>query len=325
MKQLLAVMMVVLGTALGAVAAEKADYTCSMHPQISRERPGDCPICGMRLVIRKARAAVTAVPGQAAVRLPEEKRRALGVTVSRVERRPLVRTVRAPGRVAHDPDLYSALTEYRAAAEALAAATDPRSQAALTPARDAARLRLAHYGLDESQMDDLASSEHAEHLILPGAWVWIYAQIFEQDLPWVRRGQQAIITVSALPGETFDGTIRAIDPMLDAMSRTVTVRLLVRNSEARALKLEMFVSAAIESDRGRGLVVPREAILDTGARQLVYVVRGDELVPRAVKLGPRFDRYVQVLSGLMEGESVVTSANFLIDAESQIGAGQDAR
>ncbi len=303
-----------------AVAEDKVLYTCPMHPQIVRDRPGDCPICNMRLVPLQKTATEVPVPGQAVVRLPKAERAALGGATATVQVRRLVRTVRVPGRVAHDPELYGALTEYRSAAESLAKAVNARTREALQPMVDAARLRLAHFGLERDQMDELASSEHAAHLILPGDHVWVYASVYEQDLQWIKTGQDARVIVPAVPGTVFSGRIRAIEPMLDPMSRTATVRLLVRNSEQRALKLEMFAAVEIEADRGSGLVVPKEAVLDTGTRQLVFVVRGDDLVPRQVTLGPRFDAWIQVRSGLREADEVVTGANFLIDADSQIRA-----
>ena len=324
MKQWTRVMVagLLLTVVAGLAGAAGTKYTCPMHPQIIQDRPGDCPICNMKLVPFKAEKIVTPVMGQATVTLPRSDRDRMGIATVMARNRPLVRTMRVPGRVAHDPELYSAFTEYRSAAEALRKADNPRTREALTPMVDAARLRLAHYGLAADQLDELATPAQAEHLILPGDHVWVYASVFEQDLPWVRPGQHARITVPALPGESFEGDIRAIEPMLDPMSRTATVRVLVRNSAARELKLEMFASVEIAADRGTGLTIPREAVLDTGTRQLVYVAQGDRLVPRKVRLGPRFDGLVQVLEGLKEGEPVVSPANFLLDAESQIKAGQ---
>lgn len=303
-----------------AAAAVPVKYHCPMHPQIVQDHPGTCPICSMKLVPIDSQTVEIPVERQAVVPLDSTRREQLGIATARASVRRLVRTVRLPGRVAHDPELYAALTEYRAAADALAKAETPRSREALKPSVAATRLKLMHFGLDDAQMDELSSSVHAEHLILPGDHVWVYAQAFEQDLPWLKVGQTARVTVPSIPGSTYSGAIRAIEPMLDPATRTATVRLLVANPGNRDLRLEMFVGVAVEADRGEGLAVPRDAVLDTGERQIVYVVRGDALVPRTVTVGARFGTDVQILKGLVAGEAVVTSADFLIDADSRIRA-----
>ena len=150
--------------------------------------------------------------------------------------------------------------------------------------------------------------------------MWVLASAFDQDLAWIRRGQTARIEVSSLPGRKITGTVEAIEPSLDPVSRTATVRLLADNPVGAAMRLEMYATVRVEAEMGERLVVPRDAVLDTGERKIVFVVRGDGLEPREIETGIRADDGLEVTRGLKAGETVVLSGNFLIDAESRIRA-----
>jgi Cu(I)/Ag(I) efflux system membrane fusion protein/cobalt-zinc-cadmium efflux system membrane fusion protein len=149
--------------------------------------------------------------------------------------------------------------------------------------------------------------------------VWVEADIYEYELPWVKVGQHAHLTLTYLPGETFHGQVQYIYPYLKEATRTARVRLAVPNPGLR-LKPEMFAQVDIISPvKGASVAVPQEAVLDTGERQHVFVaLGGGRFAPREVKLGVRSnDGLVQILSGLNGGEEVVTSAQFLLDSESR--------
>jgi Cu(I)/Ag(I) efflux system membrane fusion protein len=156
--------------------------------------------------------------------------------------------------------------------------------------------------------------------------VWLLADVFEQDLAQIRPGQSAKITVQAYPGRVFDGQVAFIYPTVNAQTRTAKVRIEVPNPDL-LLKTDMYATVEITApiDNASVLAVPDSAVLDIGTRQTVLVDRGDgRFEPRAVKLGARADGYVAVLEGLREGEKVVTGANFLIDAESNLRAALQA-
>jgi RND family efflux transporter MFP subunit len=148
--------------------------------------------------------------------------------------------------------------------------------------------------------------------------IWVFADIYEFELPFIKMGQEAIITLPYYPGEVFRGKITYIYPSLENETRTVKVRIELKNFEFK-LKPEMFGNAEIDIDLGKKLAVPESAVIDTGMRKIVFVNRGNGYIePREVKLGHRVDEYYEVLEGLSEGEEVVTSANFLIDSESNL-------
>lgn len=152
--------------------------------------------------------------------------------------------------------------------------------------------------------------------------VWLLADVFEQDLGSVRLGQAATIRIDAYPDRVFAGRVTFVYPTVMPETRTAKVRIEMPNPSG-ALKPSMY--AAVEIAAGRAekkvLAVPNSAVLDTGTRQLVIVRRGEgAFEPRTVKLGRRADGYVEVREGISDGDSVVVSANFLIDAESNLKA-----
>jgi Cu/Ag efflux protein CusF len=151
--------------------------------------------------------------------------------------------------------------------------------------------------------------------------VWLIGDVFEQDLALVKRGAKAILRVDAFPDQTFPGQVTFIYPTMNTETRTARVRIELANPDGQ-LRPGMYGTVQIGGGAARDvLVVPDSAVIDSGARQTVLVAKGEgRFEPREVKLGARAGGLVEVLSGLKDGESVVTRANFLIDAESNLKA-----
>jgi len=148
--------------------------------------------------------------------------------------------------------------------------------------------------------------------------IWVIGDIYEYELPFVKIGDRAKITLAYDPGETFEGTATYIYPSLDPKTRTAKVRFDLPNPEFR-LKPEMWANVELKTSLGRKLVVPEDAVMDSGTMQMVFVDRGQgHFESRHIQAGVKVQGYYEVLSGLREGERVVTSANFLIDSESQL-------
>jgi Cu(I)/Ag(I) efflux system membrane fusion protein/cobalt-zinc-cadmium efflux system membrane fusion protein len=150
--------------------------------------------------------------------------------------------------------------------------------------------------------------------------VWVYANVFQNDVGRLKPGDSAQVTVDAYPGRKFNGRIDQILPQMDMVTRTVRVRLVLRNPGV-VLKPGMYVNVAIAVPLGRQLLLPASAVLQTGTRAIVFIDHGGgNLEPRVVETGTQLDDSVVVLKGLKAGERVVNSANFLVDSEAQLQA-----
>jgi len=150
--------------------------------------------------------------------------------------------------------------------------------------------------------------------------VWVLADVYESEMPFVALGQTARMSLSYLPGRTWTGKVSFIAPVLDEKTRTVKVRVQLENADG-SLKPEMYADVVLERPLGRVVTVPDGAVLSTGTRSLVFVAKGDgRFEPRAVIPGARVDGVSEIREGIRPGEEVVTQANFLIDSESRLKA-----
>ena len=213
---------------------------------------------------------------------------------------------------------------------------------------NAARRRLALWNLGEPQLEALEKNRQAQDTltlsspfdgvvldlmtnqgsrVMPGdhlvdvadlSVVWIWAEFYQEELPLVQAGSSVTISTSAYPNEKLTGKVALIDPFLNDAKRTGRVRIDVDNPQMK-LRPDMYVNVELELDLGEGLTVPVSAVLPTGEHNVVFVDKGEgRLEPRFVEIGRKFsDRYV-VTKGLAEGDRIVTSANFLIDAEAKV-------
>jgi Cu(I)/Ag(I) efflux system membrane fusion protein len=148
--------------------------------------------------------------------------------------------------------------------------------------------------------------------------VWMYADVYDYEIHGVKVGQTVEATSDAYPDKTFTGRITFISPTVDPSSRTVRIRAEIPNI-IEELKLDMFVNATIKIKLSEAIVVPTTAVLFTGTRQVVWVQKDASIFePRLVKIGERSNEYIQILDGINEGETIVTSGGYLIDSESQL-------
>ena len=168
-------------------------------------------------------------------------------------------------------------------------------------------------GMEVNPNDNLYTIADLSH-------IWLYADVYEYELPWVAEGQRALVDLSYLPGRTFEGEVTYVYPLLDPETRTARVRIELANPD-RVLKPDMYANVRIQTrTREDALTVPDEAVIRSGRRSLVIVALGDgRFTPREVALGIESgEGLVEVQEGLRAGERVVTSGQFLIDSESRL-------
>ena len=154
--------------------------------------------------------------------------------------------------------------------------------------------------------------------------VWIDADVYEYELPFVKVGQRATVTVDAYPDQTFTGKVDFIYPYLENKTRTAKVRLVFDNPNG-LLKPDMYGNVVLSQNLGKQLLVPASAVFDTGKRQYVFVQRTSGVfVPELIQLGPKTDDHFVVTKGVNDGDKVVIDGNFLLDSESQLKAATSA-
>jgi Cu(I)/Ag(I) efflux system membrane fusion protein/cobalt-zinc-cadmium efflux system membrane fusion protein len=255
-------------------------------------------------------------------------------------------TVYSPDLVATQQEYLQALQNQKllqsssvdgvaAGAESLSNAAEQRLEQWEVPQSELARLKETGKPITEVTIYSPFSGFITERSALPNLYVepstrlytvadlshvWVNAQVFQDDISRIKTGDPAAITVDTYPGATFAGRIESILPQVDTATRTVRVRLVIPNPGLK-LKPGMFVNVDLKAHLGRQLVIPASAVFQSGTRQLVFLNHGSgNLEPKEVTLGPRVGDDFAVIKGLEANQSVVTSANFLIDSESQLQA-----
>ncbi|MFA4889780.1 MAG: efflux RND transporter periplasmic adaptor subunit [Candidatus Omnitrophota bacterium] len=295
-------------------------YRNPMDPKVTSPVPTKDSM-GMDYVAVYATEESGAGPG---VYISPERQQLIGVKKEAVTKRQLLRQIITVGKVVYDPDLYVAQEEYIQSlktAEATKNSVLVSVSAQSNSFADAARKKLLLLGMSKEEIEELAKRGQAQgNLYLPDSsdTVWVYLSIYEYEIGLVKVGQEVTIDAGAFPGEVFQGKVVAITPVLNVETRSLRVRVEVDDLEHK-LKPEMFVNAKINIDLGERLAVLETAVLDTGTRKIVYLVKDNDMIElREVNLGQKAQGYYEVLSGLKEGDIVVTSGNFLVDSESRL-------
>jgi RND family efflux transporter MFP subunit len=253
----------------------------------------------------------------------------------------------------YSPDLVTAEQDYLVARELLAqiaprgagaeshgsqsllSAANQRLKQWQVPDREIARLKKSGKVRDEIEIDSPVSGVIIDRKAFPNMYVmpgmklysvadlstvWVYAQVFQNDIGRVKVGDRASVTVDAYPGQTFPARVSFIWPEVDESMRRARVRLEIPNPEMQ-LSLGMFVNVRLGMPLGDRLAIPASGVFQSGTRQIAFVDHGGGYFePRDIEVGARAGDDFVVLKGLKAGERIVTSANFLIDSESQLAA-----
>ncbi len=258
--------------------------------------------------------------------LSAERSQMIGVKTGVAEKKPLFKSIRAAGRLAFDPELYTAQNEYAEALRQLERVKDsplPDVKHSAERMVQSSKLRLKILGLSDKQIVGIGTSGSSESSLLinkPGQQVWVYADLYEMDLSNVQPGQSAEITAGFLAGKVLAGKVASVDRVINPTTRTAKARVLVQ-SAATLLRPESYVDVSIMAPLGEQVTVPFDAVLDTGKQSWVFVLEEDgQFMPRVVTVKFQAGEEVAIATGLSGGEKIVTSANFLIDSESRLKA-----
>jgi Cu(I)/Ag(I) efflux system membrane fusion protein len=360
-------------------------WTCSMHPQIRQDKPGQCPLCAMDLIPVKTAGASGEAASPESIALSKEAAALANIRTTRVSRGKPVKEVRLYGSIQPDERLARSLVAHTGgrieqlfvnftgetirqgqkiatlySPELLNAQQELLEAARIQPGRqpapllEAAREKLRLLKLTDSQIAAIEQSgqtspltdilAHTEGVVTarkvaqgdyvnPGSVlfeltdlskVWAMFDAYEADLPYLQTGDAASYTLQALPGKTYSGRIAFIEPSLDKTTRTAKVRVETPNP-GLLLKPEMYAQAVVKASLGgyeESLIVPQSAVLWTGKRSIVYVKQPDASAPvfslREVELGPSLGDSRILLSGVEEGEEIVSSGTFAVDASAQL-------
>lgn len=367
-------------------------YQSPMHPWIKSDKPGNCTICGMKLVPVYEGEKGEKIADNI-VQISSNSVSVLNVQTTEVTERPLKRTIHAAGIVEDDdtrhriisayvagriddlyvnyvgaevtegnplakfysPDLLAAEREYvtllpgKSSAHVISPETHH-------PLMGAAALRLKRLGLTDAQIALLpnknSDAQYSDIVapmsgtivsrhVYPGQYVmeganlfeiadfsgmWLQANVYERDLPWVRTGQVVRVTAPALPGRVFGGRVVFINPTLDEMTRSALVRIELENpivdvdgEKKRLLYHRLFADAFFEIETPPVLAVDRTAVINPGGNPVVYLdLGGGGYERRSVKLGRRGDDAWEILDGLAKDDKVVTEGNLMIDSQAQL-------
>ncbi|WP_320112890.1 efflux RND transporter periplasmic adaptor subunit [Draconibacterium orientale] len=360
--------------------AGETTWTCSMHPQIRQQEPGDCPICGMDLIPLEEEQNGEVDPN--AVSMSATAMQLANIKTTIVGAVEPLKVVRLNGKVQEDErlifsqsshisgrieDLLVNFTgDYVKKGQVIASVYSPdlvTAQEELFEAQkikdtqpqlfEAAKAKLKNWKLTDEQINQILASETAQQtfeveaevsgyvtkkMVNTGDYVrrgqaiyeiadlskvWILFDVYESDLTWINKGDKVSYTIESLPGETFEGTIDYLDPVINPKTRVAKARVVQSNNSLK-LKPEMFVSGKVEAKLPQtdALVVPKTAVMWTGERSVVYVKsetgQGVYFNMREVDLGPALGESYVVENGVQQGEEIAVNGTFSIDAAAQL-------
>src|SRR5260221_3855162 len=379
------------GRQMPKVDPQKEEYYCPMHPQQKSDKPGNCPICSMKLVKVEPHPVEAVQPASPAIFISPERQQLIGVTTVAVAARPLTKQIRAAGKIAMDEtrithihtkvsgfveevfvdfvrkavkrgetlftiystDLVATQEEYLLALRSSGILKDsafPWISSGSKNLVEAAGRRLRLWDISEEEIQQLeregkpkraltvfspvggvgtdraayhpgksVTPEEDLYTIVDLSTVWVLGQVYESELPYIRVGQTVRVELpyaGSMKGRS--AKVAFVSPTLDPQTRTAAVRVELSNADL-SLRPDAFVNFLVRVDLGSPLVVPSDAVIDTGAEQYVFVDKGQGYFePRSVKRGAEADGYSGIESGLKAGERVVTAANFILDSESRL-------
>ena len=362
---------------------EATTWTCSMHPQIKQDKPGDCPICGMDLIPLESMDSGDEDFDPNEVMLSEAAANLADIQTTEVIKGTPVKTLYLQGKVEADErnlaeltarfggrieKLYANFTGERVQkGEKLASIYSPELLSAQRELIEAVALKenrpaIYQAAKDKLKLWDLTDAQIAQieslgepmkyfdilspisgtimkrhvalgdyvkvgnplFMVVDLSDVWVMFDAYEDDLPWINKGDKVEFTVQSLPGKKYTAKVTFVDPFIDPKTRSAEIRVEIPNPE-RKLKPEMFATGQLYSEiakNNKQLIIPKSSVLWTGKRSVVYVKVPERENPtflyREIVLGPEAGNFYVVASGLEAGEEIATNGVFKIDASAQL-------
>lgn len=365
-------------------------YHCGMHPQITSDKPGECPICGMTLTpVYKNKGNLEA----GTVQIDPTMVQNIGVKTEVVMKRNLTHTIRTTGRVdyvetkqtivttkfsgfieklyvdftgkpvqkgqplfeIYSPELVAAQQEYLQAIHynnTMKLAIDSSLSVGVNDLEQSAKKKLLFWDISPAQIKELEQTGNikktltvyspfsgivVEKNIFDGMQIqagmnllkltdmsqmWVYADVYENELSWVKVGEKVTLDLPYETGKSLEGKVSYIYPFLQDQTRTAKVRIDVPNNN-QSLKKDMYLTVNIQPTVGiKAIAVPEQSVIHSGKRDIVVIALGNgKFKSVEVKLGALADNYYEVKTGVSEGDTIVTSSQFLLDSESNLKAG----
>lgn len=290
-----------------------------MHPQITSQNPGICPICHMKLIKKENTNANPKTKGEShKIQISREKQNWIGVQTTKIVFRKIQKTLRFPGSVAYEPELFAALSEY---AESL----KQKGNSELFHNSDLSSIsynRLLQLGLSREGIQFLLPRRN--ELVTGGKnSAIVVAQIYEGEIANISSTSIVKLYSSSYPSLVFVGKIQALDGILNSETRTLRAWILA-NNPSNFLKSQMLVEIEIQTELKEVLSIPSDSIIHIGKRNIVYKkVSETEFIPQEILIGIESENYTEVLQGLSVNDEIVTHGVFLIDSESKIHLGSE--
>ncbi len=360
-------------------------YYCPMHPEVTSDKPGVCPICHMDLVLKTndSNQIENSADLAGIISISSGKQILANVQTIKVEEQPVTKTIKAysyidfaepnrksitarfNGRIeklyadqtgsyikkgeplfdVYSPDLVQAQNEF------LIALNNAGQTSGGNNLIESANKKLGLFGFTQKQIDDLKNSGNVKIIftyyspysgtvidkqVQEGMYVnegttiyniaelstiWNIAEVYENDIEFVKMNSAVKLKLTAYPAETFTGKVNLIYPVVDPQTRTVKVRSEFSN-RGNKLKPNMYGESFFEFNLGKNILIPADAIIMTGKRNIVWVkIDSKTFEARDVQLGARVDDKYQILNGLKPGDEIAASGGYLIDSESQLKSG----
>ena len=266
--------------------------------------------------------------------VPLDRQQKIGVRLEKIQKRDLFKSIKAPGRIAFDPELYTIQGEYMEALKQWKRVKNSPLREVRQSTKEmiqSAKIRLKVLGLSDEAIKKLSQQKgsQSEGLLfsVQGKRKWIYAQVFEMDLPSLRRGLKAEVSAPFLGEEVLWGEVVSMDRIINPRTRTAKVRIqLTKTRPSLELRSQAYVDVKIRIPMGRHLSISREAVMDTGEEIFIFVKKGEGLFkPRKIPVLFTTEDYVGIASEgsgsdfrLKEGDQVVVGGNFMLDSESRL-------